>query len=68
MYFLVDSMPFFTDDCPFYDGGDCICGVQKHECEYFTPSQDGDKWSRNPNDCPWLTTPDDRGYITITDD
>lgn len=49
MKFLVDEMPYFNCECPFYDCGDvCKCDCRyDSDCEYF-------KNDRDPAYCPWL--------------
>lgn len=50
MKFIVDEMPYFKSDCPFYECGTgmCVCACdRKCECYYFDTG-------RNPNFCLWL--------------
>lgn len=49
MKFLVDEMPYFRDECPFYETRDvcrCNCNYDS-DCEYF-------KNDRDPECCNWL--------------
>lgn len=54
MKFIVDEMPLWSDDCPFFVGtcSDpvCQCGPEwkQHTCEYFKNG------GCNPDDCPHL--------------
>ena len=55
MKFLVDEMPYYMDDCPFYEYGTglCTCTVdRKHTCEYFY-------MNRDPEYCYWLKEKED---------
>lgn len=53
MKFLVDEMPYYRSDCPFWlerdrNGDDyCKCGNKVYDCEYFMRSHD-------PYYCNWL--------------
>ena len=50
MKFLVDEMPYFRDDCPFYEYGTGLCTCardRKCVCEYFD-------FNRDPYYCNWL--------------
>ena len=54
MKLLVDEMPYFKTDCPFYAGEDCngdVCQAGPQfltcRCEYF-------KMGRDPYYCNWL--------------
>lgn len=49
MKFLVDEMPYYKYECPFYEPGDickCNCNYDGY-CEYF-------KNDRDPYYCNWL--------------
>lgn len=53
MKFLVDEMPYYRSDCPFWlerdrNGDDyCKCGNTIYDCEYFVRGRD-------PEYCNWL--------------
>lgn len=53
MKFLVDEMPYYRSDCPFWverdqNGDDyCKCGKNVYGCEYFVRGRD-------PEYCNWL--------------
>ena len=49
MKFIVDEMPFWESDCPFYDCDVCTCDGE--ECAYMTKNMAG---HRDPDDCRWL--------------
>lgn len=34
MKFLVDEMPYYWDECPFYDDG--ICSPKDEKCSYIS--------------------------------
>lgn len=54
MKFIVDEMPYYTDDCPFYEWGTgfCKCNLNYHvHCEYFENSRDSYY-------CDWLRVTD----------
>lgn len=46
-------MPFWTDDCPFYESYECWCKLGNTKCEYIMNHTAG---HREEDDCPWLTT------------
>ena len=50
MKFVVDEMPYSTEDCPFCNGiTKSTCNLlHNSRCEYFNPS-----WDNEP-DCPFL--------------
>lgn len=52
MKFLVDEMPFWASDCPFYDQYEGTCRLDDCCCEYMKPSA-GDRCEK---DCRWLKT------------
>lgn len=57
MKFIVDEMPYFKSDCPFYESGTgmCVCACdRKFECDYFATG-------RNPDFCLWLKEIDEDG-------
>lgn len=35
MKLLVDEMPYFTSDCPFYDSAAGVCRIDNSHCVYF---------------------------------
>lgn len=49
MKFIVDEMPFFNHDCPFYN--EVACKLDGSFCEYMdmTPKERG-----NQTECLWL--------------
>lgn len=53
MKFLVDEMPYYRGDCPFWverdrNGDDyCKCGGNVYDCEYFVRGRDSEY-------CNWL--------------
>lgn len=53
MKFIVDEMPYFRNDCPFWlkrdsNGDDyCKCGNTIYDCTYF-------QIGRDPYYCNWL--------------
>ena len=49
MKFVVDEMPFWENDCPFYGGNKCK--LDGHECLYMKYPAG----RRDPEDCEWLT-------------
>lgn len=50
MKFVVDEMPFWESDCPFYDVG--RCRLDGCECVYMK----NPAGRRVSEDCDWLTT------------
>lgn len=50
MKFLVDEMPYFLDDCPFYEFGSGLCKCNCNGDNYCTYFEN----DRNPEYCPWL--------------
>jgi hypothetical protein len=54
MKFIVDEMPFWETDCPFYADGGCACDGR--ECLYMTLNSAG---HRDPEDCRWLVVKED---------
>ena len=48
MKFIVDEMPFWESDCPFYADGKCI--LDGHKCVYMSYPAG----RRDPEDCEWL--------------
>ena len=48
MKFLVDEMPFWDGDCPFYEDGKCK--LDGRECVYMSYPAG----HRDPEDCEWL--------------
>jgi hypothetical protein len=48
MKFLVDEMPFWETDCPFYDG--CDCTLDNDSCDYMKSNAG----HRCAEDCRWL--------------
>ena len=61
MKFIVDEMPYYSNDCPFceYDHSskNGYCGLMSHNsiCYYVTNNKPGE---RNPSDCPFLISID----------
>lgn len=49
MKFLVDEMPFWADDCPFYDHE--TCKLDGATCAYMTENTAGNRQAEN---CSWL--------------
>lgn len=49
MKILVDAMPLFQQDCPFYDGYACI--LDRDKCEYMQLSS-YDRCTKK--ECKWL--------------
>ena len=35
MKFIVDEMPYFSDQCPFYNARNGTCKIDCEECERF---------------------------------
>ena len=52
MKFVVDEMPFWESDCPFYNSATCTCALDHEDCFYMMRSA-GD---RREEECPWLKT------------
>ena len=52
MKFIVDELPFWEDDCPFFEYGSGTCKLDGCQCKYMTEHVAG---RRNPEDCEWLT-------------
>lgn len=50
MKFLVDEMPFWNTECPFFDG--CNCKLDNEFCDYMKEVAG----SRCEEDCKWLKT------------
>lgn len=48
MKFIVDEMPFWDTDCPFFMGG--ICKMDNEHCEYM----EDDAGNRQCEKCRWL--------------
>ena len=48
MKLLVDEMPYWINDCPFYDGG---CRIDRKHCDYM----DRNAGYRIEEECRWLT-------------
>ena len=55
MKFIVDEMPFWESDCPFYE--DDKCKLDGHRCRYMSYPAG----HRDPEDCEWLTTKETGG-------
>jgi hypothetical protein len=53
MKFIVDEMPFWESDCPFYADGGCAC--DGHKCVYMSYPAG----HRDPEDCRWLVAKED---------
>ena len=57
MKFLVDEMPYYRHDCPFWDKRDyngddyCKCGNNVYDCGYFIRGRDHEY-------CNWLKESD----------
>lgn len=49
MKFIVDEMPFWESDCPFFDDG--TCKLDDCQCDYMTRNVAGE---RDSEDCRWL--------------
>lgn len=49
MKILVDDMPLFQQDCPFYDGYACI--LDRNKCEYMQLSSH-ERCTKT--ECKWL--------------
>ena len=49
--FIVDELPFWEDDCPFFNFSDETCILDGHQCKYMSENIAG---QRNPEDCEWL--------------
>lgn len=52
MKFLVDEMPYYKTECPFYEFGTGFCKCERDDCghnycEYFD-------MNRDPYYCMWL--------------
>lgn len=52
MRFIVDEMPYWETDCPFYDPVTRHCKIDNSHCDYF----DSIAGERLEEDCAWLTT------------
>lgn len=52
MKFVVDEMPYWQTDCPFYEIGACKCTLNNEHCSYM----EANAGSRDAEECPWLTT------------
>ena len=50
MKILVNEMPYFWSDCPFYDYG--VCQLDEAHCEHFDPPAG----ERNMEECYHLIT------------
>jgi hypothetical protein len=35
MKFIVDEMPYYSDQCPFYNARNGTCRIDSEECERF---------------------------------
>lgn len=59
MKFIVDEMPFWESDCPFYEAGRCYeegkCKLDKEDCDYMMAPAG----RREPEDCRWLVAKED---------
>lgn len=55
MKILVDEMPFWEDDCPFYNQFEGHCKLDGFCCEYMKPTAG----NRCEEDCRWLKTAGD---------
>ena len=56
MKFLVDEMPFWESDCPFYNGAKCT--LDNSTCIYMSYPAG----HRDEQDCKWLTTKESGGF------
>lgn len=54
MKFLVDEMPFWESDCPFYNGAKCI--LDNSTCVYMSYPAG----HRDEQDCEWLTAKEEK--------
>lgn len=52
MKFVVDEMPYWQTDCPFYEIGTGKCTLGGDHCSYM----EANAGSRDAEECPWLTT------------
>lgn len=50
MKFIVDEMPYWETDCPFYDCGKKQCKLDGGHCEYMGAKAG----ERCADECPWL--------------
>lgn len=51
MKFIVDQLPVFDSDCPFFEFGCYTCKLDDCLCEYMTNNIAG---KREAEDCRWL--------------
>lgn len=56
MKFLVDEMPYFQDDCPFFEGAVCI--LDGEDCEYMVEHEARHR-PEHENECRWLCHKDE---------
>lgn len=49
MKFIVDELPFWRDDCPFFECD--TCKLDDCQCDYMIENVAGE---RNPENCRWL--------------
>lgn len=51
MKFIVDEIPFWEDDCPFYDVNSQECRLDQDKCHYISDDVAGE---RRIEICRWL--------------
>ena len=60
MKFLVDEMPYFQDECPFYDISTGICKYDRDKCEHMYISS---KERGKQTECRWLVQKEEKNEL-----
>lgn len=55
MKFIVDEMPSYKDECPFFTGINCECGTFSLPCTVFVWDEKNGQCKKNYDDCRHLT-------------
>ena len=61
MKFLVDEMPAYWDDCPFYKFSCTECSLDREHCDYF----DQPFRERSSECCRFLTLAKSEGRLNV---